>query len=373
MKAIYSIILLFSLFLFLVFSPVFAAKQNVGLSDLETRLLIFQGQADQVNQAKNNFEFSGNNLVYGGASHSLSKEVIINIPAAAPLKVGKTKYFGKVGFQKKADKVVVINYLPLEIYIMGVLQGEISSSWPNAAIKAQAIAARSYAVYLMKQNKNKSYDVVNSEKNQVFRSLDQVHPNIEKNVIETKGVVMTYKNEPIQTFFHATCGGMTEKAEDVWPSDKKFAYFKNIRCHYCTTHPKYSWNYKISSEELQEKLKKSLKITSIKSLKIIEYTPSGRIKKVKVVSGDNKEYFFSGNQLRAYLNPSKLLSTKFKFKKRNGEYYFAGKGFGHGVGLCQWGAKTMAERGFGYKKILNFYYKNIKIKSINRKILLALK
>ncbi len=340
---------------------------------LEIRLLFYQGDGKNLTREKNHFQIQNNKFRFQNKTYIIQNDKFLKIPENYPLVIKNIDYFGKIKIVQKKGTYFLINYLPLELYLEGVLAGEISYSWPNAAIKAQAIASRSYAVYLMKKRKNEIFDIVNSESNQVFKGVDSSHPNIKKNVLATKDVIMTYRNEPIQTFFSATCGGMTEKAEDVWSSDKKLAYFKNIRCHYCTTHPKFNWDYQINNKTLTTKLMAKLGIKKVKRWEIVERSGSKRVKKIMVVDEKNKKHFLSGNELRVLLNPAKVLSTKFKLTKRNNKYHFKGTGFGHGVGLCQWGAKTMAERGFSHKRILNFYYKNITIKPINSRIYLALK
>ncbi len=357
----------------LLISPLFIVTLYSEENPLTIRLLIYEGDGKDLSESKNNLALKGDQFRYQNEVYSIQSNKMLKVSAKKPIVVKGISYFGKIKILRKQRKYQMINFLPLELYLQGILQAEISYSWNAEAIKAQAIAARSYALYSMNESKAKNYDVVNSERNQVFSGVAKVHPNIAKNVLATKGVVMVHRNKPIQAFFHASCGGMTEKAENVWSSAESLKYFKPVRCHYCTTHPKYEWDYQLGKDELQRKITEKLKIKKVKSIKITKKTSSKRIKRITVTDEKNKKHHLTGNQLRILLEPSKLLSTKFSFTKKNNKYYFKGKGYGHGVGLCQWGAKTMAERGFNHKRILKFYYKNIKIKPLDKKSYLALK
>ncbi len=300
------------------------------------------------------------------SNSSSRKQAIFTIDEENPIVYKKVKYSGKIIIEKNKEKFFVINEIELEKYIAGVLRKEISYSWPKNAIKAQALAARSYAYNFIEKNNNKAYHVGVDTSYQVFGGIHGVHSNITENVEKTRDLIMVYRNNPIQTFFHASCGGITEKAEDVWQSDKKLRYFKNIRCPYCKTHPLYTWERSFKKELLESKIAAHISAKKIKKITILKMSYSKRIKLLALKPASGKSVLMTGNEFRRVLGAKSFPSTKFTLSKNKNDYVFKGKGFGHGVGLCQWGAKTLAERRNSYTSILNFYYKSCRITSIKK-------
>ena len=281
--------------------------------------------------------------------------------------VGAFKYRGRFALLKSPQKrgeYLLILKLPLETYLGGVLEGEISHSWPLESMKVQAIAARTYAYWMINNSKGRPYHIKSTTSHQVFKGSEKVHPRFKKALALTKRTVLTHKGKPLQTFFTAACGGETERAHYVWVSDKKLPYFQNIRCRYCTTHPKYKWEAKLSTKTVQGRLKGRFPgLGSIRSIRIKKRSPSKRALVVEVV-GSRGRTNVSGNAFRLALGAKTIASLRFNLKKRGRSYVFSGTGYGHGVGLCQWGAKTMAEKGYSYRRILAFYYKQARLQKL---------
>ena len=224
----------------------------------QIQVLIYKGTAKSLNKDVLQVKLKANQVNFEGKRQSFkSNRSYFRTKNKVTIK-GKN-YTGDFKILKQSENFLIINKLPIEDYLCGVLIGEISPTWPDAAIQAQAIAARSYAYHLMEKNKNKSYHLVSTTQAQVFYGSYHMNENFKKNIAKTKNQILTAKGKPIMSFFHATCGGLTARANEVWSQTKKTPpYFQNIRCHYCTTHPHYHWKFSISKQALSSKLKKIL-------------------------------------------------------------------------------------------------------------------
>ncbi|MDA0713433.1 MAG: SpoIID/LytB domain-containing protein, partial [bacterium] len=225
--------------------------------------------------------------------------------------------------------------LPLETYLVGTVASEVPQSWPDETLKAQAIAARTYAVWQTSRREGKNYDVKSSVMDQVYKGVKNEHSKAVKAVNDTKGQILSYNKKPVQAYFHSNCGGKTENAKDVW--GMSLNYLPSSSCTYGKSDPKYYWTYSISKKSLNEALSKILP-GPITKIKIIKKTSSKRAKTLEIFNKKQSKKI-SGEVLRGLLGYSSLRSTlidsiRFGFS----EVTFKGKGYGHGVGMCQWGA-----------------------------------
>jgi len=291
------------------------------------------------------------------------------------------RYAGELRVSLKDKKLNIINYLKLEKYLKSVVGSEMPKEFPLAALQAQAIAARTYALKL--SNKNKLYDVYSTQDSQVYLGLESETTKINKAVRSTKSLVIFYKNNLIDAVFHSSSGGRTENSGQVWKY--QLPYLKSV-VDYDQNSTKYKWTNKFTSAELEGIFSD---LGGVKGIQIINKSNTGRVLKIRLY-GNNGNKLVSGKYLRKKL---KLLSTKFeidlKFDQINldnelksdnkvvedfelqplplipKDYYILVKGYGsgHGVGLSQWGAKSMAERGASFHKILKHYYTGVKIKT----------
>ena len=192
---------------------------------------------------------------------------------------------------------------------------------------------------------------------------------------QTKGQILTYKNVPVEAKYHSTCGGRTADFNDAWPGNAP-PYLKSVACSYCKTSPHYAWK-NISAKkdffvELRTKLAKiGKKIPAnelIKNIKLVKNRKSKRVLKLVIIT-DKNEYTIPGYQIRTVLGNKTdsgglLKSNYITLKAKNGKVIIEGKGWGHGVGMCQFGAIEMARKGKKYKQILYHYYSGTKIKTI---------
>jgi stage II sporulation protein D len=264
----------------------------------------------------------------------------------------------------KREKTGKIEEIPFEDYIVGVLAGEMPSSFPEEALKAQAVAARSYVLKKIENNNGKEYDVYDSIKDQVYLDEEILKKNwgnkyieninkIKKAVLDTKGEYLTYDNKVISAFFFSTSNGKTENCEEVF--QEKLPYLKSVDSSWDSdVSPVYNDEKIISLKEFYNKL--NLEYNENLQIKVIDYTESGSIKSIEI--NDKK---FKGTDIRFKLG---LRSTYFTIKKVNENVNIITKGNGHGVGMSQYGAYAMAKLGYDYSQILKYYYTNVEIKKI---------
>ena len=247
------------------------------------------------------------------------------------------------------DGPIVIKELPLETYIEGVVAAEVGKNWEMEALKAQAVISRTYAVYHMTMNAGRDYHLTSTVLHQVYKGKNY-NPRISQAVRETKGEILTFDGRPISAVYHSTCGGKTELPEEVWESNVTYPYLKSVECPNGIS-PYSTWQRKFNFNDIE----KALKINDIKDIKIISFTSTGRVKMLKVFT-ENSEREIKATDLRRLLGFKELPSTMFTMKIEDREIFLEGRGYGHGVGLCQWGSLALAKKGKSYREILEYYY-----------------
>jgi len=257
------------------------------------------------------------------------------------------------------SSLTVVNTLPLDEYIMGVVPRETFPAWPLAALRAQAVAARTFAVSHIPNGKDKIYDIV-SPTHQLYGGATAETPSTTKAVLDTQGEILTYKGKVLCAFFYTCCGGKTEEAKNIFSTIKEYPHA--VDSPYCKGTKHYSWSYSVALPNCSQKLRKAWKYLprQVKSVKIIERFKSGRAAKIKF-SSKTKSVIIIGEECRRILGYNNIRSTLFKVRIKNGRLQFVGRGWGHGVGLCQWCSEVMAEKGFDYEQILSHFYPGTEI------------
>jgi stage II sporulation protein D len=268
----------------------------------------------------------------------------------------------------------VINELHIEEYLAGVVGAEMPSYWGKEALKAQAVAARTYCLYTKKRfGVRRQWDVKSTQANQVYRGVSAETATVKEAVAETAGMVLecTHRDLSIGIFpayYSSTCGGHTESSYNTF--GEYFAPLTGVVCGNCekVAFPNYlAWGpVEFTETEISAKvfakypsLAKLKKIKSIQAVKHSEYEgDAGRAITFKLVGEDGKDGYLKGEDLRLTIDPTgkKMKSTYCEIKNKNGKYVFCGKGFGHGVGMCQYGAQAMARERKSYEQILGTYY-----------------
>jgi len=269
--------------------------------------------------------------------------------------VNGRKYRGWVELRKsKKGLVLVVNELDVEDYLKGVIAAEIPHAWEFEALKAQAVAARTYALYQKQTAGKRSYHILATVSSQVYQGNSGERSNAVRAVRETTGLVIVYQGKAIPAFYHANCGGHTEDAAELWGID--VPYLKGVDCDCQRIAENGVWEKRISVFTLAEALRrKGYGVGAVSDLGIRDMTPAGRVKHV-VVTSSGANSLIPGETLRAALGNTVIPSVFFELELSEDEAVFSGRGRGHGVGLCQWGAKEMAQRGHDFKSILAHYY-----------------
>ena len=273
----------------------------------------------------------------------------------------KFKYTSNMMVRVKQDDEII--KVPFEDYIVGVLAGEMPVSFELEALKAQAVAARSYVMKKIEYNKDKEYDVVDTVMNQVYLDVEHLQEvwkddytnninKIKQAVMETFNEYLEYNGKVVDAMFFSTSVGYTENSEEVFTS--KVPYLRSVESTWDSISPVYEVNYTFSLEEFYNKL--NLNYSETLNIELLDTTSTGRVKKLKI-NGVTLE----GNTVVTNL---KLKSNHFTIKLDNNKIYITTKGYGHGVGMSQYGAQAMALNGYKYDEILKYYYQGVEIKKI---------
>ena len=253
----------------------------------------------------------------------------------------------------------VINELPQEDYLVGLINWEISSQWPIEAVKAQVVAARTYAVFQKLSRQGELFDVESTVADQVYGGMEREDLRSREAVKDTDRELILYRGAPAFAVYHSCCGGKTESPEYLWTGS--FPYLRSMNCPYCLDSPHFVWNYQVDGVRLRSALNQFSSLgTRVLGIRIGPRSESQRILHV-FIQGERDRVEIAGPDFRKFLGRDLLRSTNFVVKENNGVFSFAGLGWGHGAGLCQWGTKGMAEAGENYQSILRYYYKNVTI------------
>ena len=284
------------------------------------------------------------------------------------------------------SQCLVVNHLPIERYLESVVNGEFNSQWAQAAVEAQIIAARTYALYQMKEmrkDRGRVFDVESTQKDQVYLGFDVIDSKSEELVARTKGIVITDhsgKRCPIKAFYHASCGGGTFTPKQIWGSN--VSGFKQVKCPYCANSPSFRWDYTLSFHELEKKIAKGLQsdpairltwpkaylqnpdqwmLSNVSLKNVAERADTIIFEFQDPATQHLLTVKMNAYQARNWLGATQVKSTRFELEVQGRSVVFHGKGSGHGVGMCQWGAKKMGEIGFTRDQILTHYYPGFRI------------
>jgi len=284
------------------------------------------------------------------------KRLTIEPAKDASIIIDERPFRGEVTFIRTADNhITVVNDINVEDYIKGVLYHEVSHRWPMEALKAQAVAARTYALYSI--NLAEPYDVTNDIYSQVYGGRDSERYRTDLAVDYTRAQVLTYDGKMIPAYFHATCGGMTEDAKELWHILPDIPPLRSVPCSFCQNSPHYRWKKNFRLREIQSALNlHGYKVGSIKDISIVDRDRSERIDHLKITQKNGAELIIKGKDFRDLMGPNVVMSNNFDIDQKGYYVDLNGKGWGHGVGMCQWGALGMARQQFTYKQILAYYY-----------------
>lgn len=286
----------------------------------------------------------GTLLVDGRAvGHSLRLE-----PATGLSYWNGQEYRGALTFVARDSTLLVLNTLDVEDYLRGVVPAEMQANWPAEALKAQAIAARSYVLNSLAPLAD--YDICATQDCQVYRGTALEHPASDSAITATRGLVLTYQGSFARTYYHSDSGGALASSSEVW--GEAYPYLQ-ARPDVAAESPHRSWSQQLDPLQLGQRLSAmGHALGTVSRMEILETTASGRVASLRV-SGMAGSVVLSGSQATALLRGLGLKSTRFRM---TGPLSVSGDGWGHGVGMSQYGALSLARAGYAFDDILSFYY-----------------
>lgn len=273
--------------------------------------------------------------------------------AAGPLRTSAapvTLLEGAVEVRREASGLAVVHALPLEDYVAAVVGAEMPPGFPPEALRAQAVATRTFAVHkkLEAVAVGRGWHLGSTVLDQVYRG-SRVDPRARAAAEATAGEVLVHDHAPVEAYFHSTCGGRTERGADALGRD--LPYLVSVPCGRCRASPRFRWTARIPAAELGRRAGLE---GEPRSVHVVSRTASGRAARVELASG--RRAVLGAVELRQRLGYDRLPSLAFDARLEGGEAVFRGRGSGHGAGLCQWGAAGWARAGEGYARILARYY-----------------
>ncbi|MCF6462748.1 SpoIID/LytB domain-containing protein [Clostridium sp. Cult1] len=339
------------------------------------------------------------------------------------IKIEDKTYRDYIEFRIVSTGLIAINYADINNYLYGVVPREMPASFEMEALKAQAIAARTYTLKNINKHNSEGYDLCDTTHCQVYGGMDGEQEKTNRAVDETYGMIITYNGEIIDALYHSNSGGVTEDSLEAWGNNHP--YLISVDDEFSNDAPNSNWSINLTADEINKRLKKSgINIGNVLDMEVLQTSSNGRVTQLKVL-GTLGERILNKGEIRGILGDTELKSTWFTIKKQgssgeiithtyvidgnstkpqtikldgahiidgnnkrsssrgltsrfvgrdgvveeadkstsqaNSNFLIEGKGYGHGVGMSQWGAQRMAELGHSYDEILKHYYNGVEI------------
>jgi stage II sporulation protein D len=311
-----------------------------------------------------------------GEEHFAGGDLLLNPARDAAIVLEKRTYRGKLRIRRVGDGLTFDNHLDVESYLRGVLRGELPRYFHVESFKAQAVAARTYVLYQKAQaGQDRSFDVFDHEGSQVYVGVRGEDDIAIRAVAATAGEVCVWNDGRSErmfcTYYSSACGGCTQHVNNVKPHVKAVPpLFGGVACTDCSDAPFYRWGLveltkAEATRRLVERYPDLSRLGTITELEPKTRTPDGRIIRLLLIGSTGTSETLVGEDFRLSIGGRTLKSTNFDIEVRGDKFAFQnGKGFGHGVGLCQHGMEGKARQGMKYKQILKIYYPGSQIKKI---------
>jgi len=311
-----------------------------------------------------------------GTANAGVESVWLDAPRDRAFRINGTDYRGRMHVlaSDKGERLNVINHLPLERYLAGVLEKELYASWHPSAFEAQAIAARSYALYEMWVHRTRGWDLESTTASQAFAG-DNTRPKPRQAVAATRGRVLTHEGRVVPAFYSSTCGGVGQDAHAVMPVRRHAPLDGQARGTWCSRSTKYQWQVSRSASTLGQRIAAwgranrhpVASLRGLTSIEVARRNAVGRPTVFTVTDAIGRSYQlgaerfrfacnYTGGRLPPIPQGQSLWSSHVSPHVANGRANFSGRGFGHGVGMCQWGAQGLATAGYPAASILGHYY-----------------
>lgn len=276
-------------------------------------------------------------------------------PSEGYVQFKEREYHGSFLIDASGDTIQLINCLELEEYVYSVLNSESWPGWPLEINKTFAVASRSYVMKRIQEanTKKKLYHIKNTNIHQTYNGVHKSE-RLREAIEQTRGLIMAYNGKPIEAMFDSCCGGVIPA--HISGIDFKSAPYlaREKKCNFCKGCKIFGWRVEYSLEHFQELLKKAgHSVRSIREIKVVKRDKAGVVQRV-LIQGSNHALHLNCKQMYALC--SKIKSYCFTVEKKGKAICFTGKGYGHHMGICQWGARRMLDAGHHYKSILQFYY-----------------
>lgn len=272
--------------------------------------------------------------------------------AAGPVLHAGRRLSGEVEVRRGPQGLDVIDVLPLEDYVGAVTGAEMPPAFPPEALKAQSVAARTFALAKKLEAREQAldFDMGATVLDQVYPGAGGADPRARAAAAATRGEVLAYGHRPVLAYFHSSCGGRTESGLEGLSRDEP--YLPSVPCGRCNDAPGVRWTLDLSAAQLGEMA--GLRGPA-RAARVVRRSPSGRATRIEVSAGSEK-VTLDGAELRRRVGYGRLPSLDFQLDSSRKGFTFRGRGRGHGAGMCQWGAAGRARRGEGYAAILRHYY-----------------
>ncbi|MBW2577924.1 MAG: SpoIID/LytB domain-containing protein [Deltaproteobacteria bacterium] len=268
--------------------------------------------------------------------------------------VNQMRFRGKLEFRRISNGMQVINEVELEDYVSGILGREIYPDWHPETLKAQAVVARSYALHQRAEARGQAFHLEAGTGSQVYGGVAAETRSIRAAVAATRGEYLTYERKPILAVYHSASGGQTASSEEVW--GRVMPYLVSLEVEDEQDSPDTYWRASISKTKLGRALDSlGIRIGSPREVQVVDRSRSGRALRVRI-RGDKGQHILEARALRVALGESVIRSTLFEIRPAQDAVVFVGSGHGHGVGMSQWGAQAMAQRGSTYREIVQAFY-----------------
>lgn len=316
--------------------------------------IIDQGQGLQ----RCTISVSNGGIMIGDKRYNNS-ELRITSQQDGEIEVNNVRYRGEIRIlQQSHNKFSVIGETDIEGFVSGVVGSEMPSSWEEDALRAQSVAVRTYVMYKKKVRRDEVYHLDLQEL--AYRGVAGETARVNSMVRETKGVAMVYNWNIFPAYFHSTCGGHTEDVNHVFEKES-MPPLSGVVCSYCNNSKHSYWSKDIRKADIEKKLREAnISVSNISAVRIIEPGAGDHGSKVEITS-DKGSKEMNANDFRLLVGPNHLYSTAFDSRSNGKSITFSGKGWGHAVGLCQYGAQGMAQKGFSWTAILKHYYPKIEL------------
>ena len=278
------------------------------------------------------------------------------------LKLDGQPYPGRLRLLVVRGRLAVVNVLDLETYLAGVVGAEMPANWPEEALKAQAVAARTYALYAVRKHPHSPWHLVATVQDQVYRG-GPPPPGIRRLVRATRGHLLLHQGRIFPAFYHSTCGGHTDSPRNA-VNFTGLDFLQPVPCPYCRDSKFHTWTARLTPRELAARLRHAHHKVPAPVTAVTVVTSDDRPGRFARVAWPGGRLTLPMADFRRAADPAALRNGRFQCRLHEGTLLFTGRGFGHGAGMCQYGARGLARTGAVYTDILKHYYPNTAVRKL---------